>query len=140
MSIYEVTQLLQDKNTIQNDIEEATNLVKDMFYKKYLQKIQQEISTRQEQIKINRPKEIELLYALKPFVAEEKNVVIDKIAESIMMLKTISGMQLELKNKTNLEENSEHTDGIYDIDTQCITAKKNNFANAILMLAMCNMH
>lgn len=138
MSLYEVTQMLQDKNAIQNDMEEAISLVRDMFYKKYLKKIQEEIENRREKIKTNRPKEIELLYALKPFMPQEKNFMIDKIAESMMMVKTLTGMQSEIKNK-NHEGESIHSDGIYDVDTNCLAAKNNSFINTMMIIAMCMM-
>ncbi len=130
MSLYEVTQMLQDKSKIRNDMEEAANLIKNMFYEKYLQKIEEEVEHQRLQVKNNRPKEIELLYALKPFIPHEKYVMVDKLAESIMVMKTIAGLQAEM-------DKSMHADGVYDIDTNCLADKKNNFANAALLFALC---
>lgn len=137
MSIYEVTQMLQDKNNIQNDMREAVNLVKDMFYKKYLEKIQTEVKDRQEKIKLSRPKEVELIYAMKPFVAHDKSIMLDKLADSIMMMKTINALKSDIK--IDYKSESLHPDGVYDIDENCIASKNNNFINAVLMLVMCNM-
>ena len=150
MSIYEVTRMLQDKNIIKNDLEQAFSLVKDMFYKKYLDKIQLEIKNKREKLKINRPKEVELLYALKPFISKEKNYIIDNAAEYIIVLNIIQSLQTELSqnilDKNNIsihaqskdKDNSEHHDGIYDLDKNCLEQKNNSFINIILMLAMCS--
>jgi len=153
MSIYEVTRMLQDKNIIKNDLEQAFSLVKDMFYKKYLDKIQIEIKNKREKLKINRPKEVELLYALKPFISKEKNYIIDNAAEYIIILNIIKSLQSELNqdilDKNNIyknnisiyaqskdKDNSEHHDGIYDLDKNCLEQKNNSFITIILMLAM----
>lgn len=34
-------------------------------------------------------------------------------------------------------DKSMHTDDVYDIDTNCLADKKNNFANAALLFALC---
>lgn len=137
MSIYEVTQMLQDKNNIQNDMREAANLIREMFYKKYLGKIEKEVKNRQEKIKMSHPKEIELIYAMKPFVAQEKTIFLDKLADSIMMMETIKQLKSEIR--PNYKNQSLHSDGVYDVDENCVAAKDNNFASAMLILAMCNM-
>lgn len=136
MSIYEVTQMLQDKNNIQNDMQQAMELVKDMFYKKYLQKIEKEVEIRREKIKANRPKEVELLYAVKPFLAQDKSDVIDKMADSIMMMQTLNTLQSEMNR--DYKKESVHSDGIYDVDENCMASKNNNFVNAMLIFAMCS--
>jgi hypothetical protein len=136
MSIYEVTQMLQDKNNIQNDMQQAMELVRDMFYKKYLQKIEKEVEIRREKIKANRPKEVELLYAVKPFLAQDKSAVIDKMADSIMMMQTLNTLQSEMNRDYRKE--SVHSDGIYDVDENCMASKNNNFVNAMLIFAMCS--
>lgn len=156
MSIYQVTQMLQDKNIIKNDLDQAFNLIKDMFYKKYLEKIQLEIKAKRDQLKVNRPKEVELLYALKPFMPKEKNHIIDNAAEYIIILKTMQGLQSELNSESRLDmanknnklshnltqaqskDDSEHQDGVYDLDTNCLEQKNASFINAVLMLAMCS--
>lgn len=136
MSIYEVTQMLQDKNNIQNDMQQAMELVRDMFYKKYLQKIEKEVEIRREKIKANRPKEVELLYAVKPFLAQDKSDVIDKMADSIMMMQTLNTLQSEMNR--DYKKESVHSDGIYDVDENCMASKNNNFVNAMLIFAMCS--
>ena len=136
MSIYEVTQLLEDKNNIQNDMQEAINLIRDMFYKKYLQKIHKEIKIKHEKIKNNRPKEVELLCAIKPFVDGKQIDLIDRLSDAIIMFKTINNLQSEINQK--YKSDSQHPDGVYDIDKNCLTSKNNDFVNAILMLAVCN--
>jgi hypothetical protein len=146
MSICEVTQMLQDKNIIKNDLEQAFSLVKDMFYKKYLDKIQLEIKNKRENLKINRPKELELLYALKPFIPKEKNYIIDNTAEYLIILNIIRSLQAEINsdvlNKNNKfistqsKDSSEHQDGIYDLDKNCLDKKNSGFINAFLMLVV----
>ena len=156
MSIYQVTQMLQDTNIIKNDLDQAFNLIKDMFYKKYLEKIQLEIKAKRDQLKVNRPKEVELLYALKPFMPKEKYHIIDNAAEYIIILKTMQGLQSELNSESRLDmanknnkfshnltqaqskDDSEHQDGVYDLDTNCLEQKNASFINAILVLAICS--
>ena len=130
MSLYEVTQMLQDKVKIKDDIDEAANIVMKMFYEKYLQKIEEEVENQRLQVKKNRPKEVELLYALKPFITEDKYPIVDKVVETIIMMETIAGLQTQI-------DSSMHRDGVYDIDTKCLADKRNNFTNAALLFALC---
>ena len=128
--------MLQDESVIKDDMEQAANLVREMFYKKYLSKIQKEIDSRQKKIKLNRPKEVELLYALKPFMPQEKSFLVDKMADSIMMAQTITGLQSEVRKEID-SESSIHEDGVYDVDKKCLATKRNNFANILFMAMMC---
>jgi len=142
MSLYEITQRLQDKNAMQDDLQEASDLIKQMFYKKYLHKIHKEIISHSEKIKNKHSKELGLLHALKPFMSEHERDIIDKIIESITIFKTISFIQQDMKtHEYNIagfaNKQSEHSDGVYDIDEDCI--KNNNFLQTMLLMICANI-
>lgn len=131
-TIYEITQLMGDKNVIQNDLNEALSTVKDIFYKKYLQKFQVALDEHKELVVKESSREIQLLNALKPFLVDNSSKSIDKIINAMCTLNTAQSINREIKKcSANLisEKNTIsaastnsatiHEDGIYEIDETC---------------------
>lgn len=154
-TIYEITQLMGDKNLIQNDLNEALNTVKDIFYKKYIQKFQIALDEHKELATKESSKEIQLLNALKPFVADNSNKSIDKIISTMCTINTAQSIDREIKKCSTAlapKENSVsaaststtcntsttiHEDGIYEIDESCkITDFADNSINITEIIFM----
>lgn len=138
-TIYEITQLMGDKNVIQSDLNEAFSTVKDIFYKKYIQKFQIALDEHKELAAKESSKEIQLLNALKPFLADNSNKSIDKIINTMCTLNTAQSINREIKkcsanlvseentiNAASTNSTTIHEDGIYEIDETC---KPNNLAD-----------
>ncbi len=130
-TIYEITQLMENKNIIQNDLNEAVNTVKSIFHDKYIQKFQMALEEQKDIAKSQSSKEIELLNALKPFMNEKFHANIDKLTDIILSINTVSCINKEIKkystpiiSSTMSSNTTIHEDGIYEIDESC---KRNNF-------------
>lgn len=132
-TIYEITQLMHDKQILQNDLVEALNTVKDVFYKKYIYKFQQALDEHRELAKKQSSKEVDLLLALKPFIGENSQQTIDKIIDTMYTLNTAQSIDSEIRkympaDETEIDSNSVraasttivHDDGIYEIDENCM--------------------
>lgn len=131
-TIYEITKLMGNRELLQNDLNEALNIVKDVFYKKYIQKFQDALNEHREMAKQQSSKETQLLIALKPFMAESSHQSIDKIIDIMYTINTAQSIDEEIKKLTISEVESEdnsiraastsivHDDGIYEIDENCM--------------------
>lgn len=153
--IYEITRQIQDKDNIQNDINQAFNLVTDMFKKKYINKIDEELKLRIDKIDKNPPKEIVLLNAIKLFLDKSNHQDIDNTINVAKNFFAIASLKENLnKNKESLIkdipnnmilassvqslniDDSVKDDGVYDIDESCIFGINNKtlFNNNILII------
>ncbi len=139
--IYEISQVFTDKNRIKNDMNEATNLVMEMFKKKYIDKLQTEATHYLTHAQQNPTKEIHLLRSLKPFMDETKHEHIDYMIDCFATMNALQRMQKELplkkavdvapvevaaaQAKSSTEDDntdSVHSDGIYDLDHSCLVS------------------
>lgn len=128
--ILEITKQITDKSVIQKDIQDATNLVLDMFRKKYVTKIEDEMKKSVEFFKDNPPKEVSLLNAVKPFLKSNNNKSINNIVnlftnvyatKNIMPSKTDAMQNIISASSFNMEKDpSVKSDGVYDIDENCL--------------------
>lgn len=142
--IYEITKQIQDKNNIQQDVQQAFNLVTDMFRKKYIDKIDEELKVRINKIEQNPPKEIVLLNAIKQFLDKSKHKDIDNTITMLRNFSAINSLKESLNQTKNINvasnnvvyannfelDSSIKEDGVYDIDENCIfgISNKNTFA------------
>lgn len=133
--IYEISQKIQNKKVVQNDMKEAIDLVANLFKTKYIDKIDCELKTNIKDVQNNPTKEIVLLNALKPFTQKEKHQNIDNIinlATNIAAFKNlIPKQQLSIQQNvvkaSNLDiDPSVKEDGVYDIDENCLYYVNNN--------------
>ena len=127
-TIYEITQLIENKDNIKEDLNIAINSVKDTLYEKYLNKFQTVIDEKKKLVEENSNKEIQLIKAIKPFLASDFQKNIDTMIDLIYKINTAQSIQKELKkippasqkNTPNFSSATVHEDGIYEIDKNCI--------------------
>lgn len=136
--IYEITQKIQDKEIVENDMKEAFLLVTDLFKKKYINKLESEVKNRLDFIKKNPPKEITLLNAIKPFLNENSHENIDNAITILTNFSAINFIKDNLAKENNnqlntisinsLEERdpSVKEDGVYDFSENCFFSINNN--------------
>lgn len=136
-NIYEITQMMNNKKTLQSDLSEAMQMVNSMFKRKYIDKLQNVVQTHQLRAKKNPSKEVQLMYALKPFLDKSKHSDIDRFIDTLNSFNAIKGMHEELISHSKKDikitsiideekDSSIQEDGIYDIDENCIEANKNS--------------
>lgn len=145
--IYEITKMMNDKPAIQNDMNEAVGLVQKMFEEKYIGKINGIINSHRERTRLNPSREINLLQAFKAFMPESERQNVEKLIESFYMMETLSSIKNEysaavptampikkqpappaeksIEISTAEEDTSIHSDGIYEVDNQCMVSKDN---------------
>jgi len=134
-TIYEITKLMENKDTIQNDLNEAISIMRNIFYKKYIQKFQQALDEHRQMAKEQSSKEVNLLKALKPFLGDDSKNSIDRIIDFMYTINTAQSIDSEVRKcseeiNTNNYNDSVinaastskivHEDGIYEIDDNCI--------------------
>lgn len=147
--IYEITQKINNKQVLQNDFNEAFQMVSSLFQKKYINKLQNVIQTHQLNAQKNPTREIKLMYALKEFMDNNKQKDADKIINMMVSLNAFKNIQNELrkfpnasnisnvsiqsanviKQSNEIKDSSIQEDGIYDIDKSCIASKQNKITN-----------
>jgi hypothetical protein len=126
-TIYEITQLMNDKKLIQNDLDEVLSIIKDVIHQKYISKFQLALDEQKELVSKNTPKEITLLVALKPFLEETSHTYIDQIIDIMYKVSTAKSIDAEIQkcsihktdNTSSECELTIHDDGIYELDNHC---------------------
>lgn len=137
--IYEITQQMQNKETVQNDIKEAVSLVADLFKKKYINKIEMEIQNEIKNIEKTPPKEVTLLNALKPFFNEDLHNNIDNTINLITKFSAVNSFKNIMPKSSPINDKKTITinslsesdpsvkeDGVYDIDQNCLLSMNSN--------------
>jgi len=133
--IYEITQQLSSKKTVQNDINEAMELVTNYFKNKYIDKIEAVVNENYNKVQKNPTKEIQLLNAIKPFLKETQHEQFNKFISSFTAVTAIQNIRSDIRNhnvvsiqsvstQEKIKDPSIKSDGIYDIDESCIKQKK----------------
>ena len=69
------------------------------------------------------PREVQLLRAMKAFMPEERHPNVDRVIDMMMLTRTMESIRDE-QSRQQLAQASVHPDGVYDIDTNCISARK----------------
>lgn len=152
MNVYEITQMMRNRNVIQRDMTEAMSMVQSLFQEKYVDRLQNAIRTHHKQAETNPSREVKLMQAIKAFVSEEKQKSLDGMIDAYMMMETVRNMQNELHEaqfKTMslpvggevASDASVHWDGVYDVDVACLANKKNQpmgIAGFFMMMSMLN--
>jgi len=143
-TIYEITQLMNDRAVIQNDLDEILGIVKDVIYKKYITKFQLALDEQTDIVSKNTPREIKLLDALKPFMEENSHSNIDKMIAMIYKVNTAKNINTEIQkcsaiDKTNNNSDIEstiHADGIYELDNKCAANTRPSNTNITELIFM----
>ncbi len=132
----EVSQMFNN-NVMQSDMNEAMDMVRQMFYDKYLKKLQNALTEQQTEIVSAPTKEIKLMQAVKQFMPAHKQEDMEKMIDMMVlteMFKSFQGEIQENKPKISVQsdsgvksvqedtdyDSSVHKDGIYDIDYNCL--------------------
>ena len=126
--IYEIAQMIQNKATIENDLKEAKNIVKNMLHDKYINKMHLAIREKHKACCKNPTKEVHLLNAIKPFMHETSHHKIDKAIEMLTLMNTVKGIKSEVAPilyTQNVQEGIIHEDGVYEVDSNCIKGREN---------------
>lgn len=137
--ICQVAEMFNDKNKISADLNEAVETIKNMFYKKYFEPIINVMEKEQKELDLHEPKEIKLLKALEPFLNPNEKILVNKITRCITATKIINKFNTQIKI-TAQQNNSEHSDGIYDLDQDCLAKKNNNLMTMALIFALSGMY
>jgi|GEM_PF-955342 len=159
--IYEITQMIQNKKVIQNDLNEAFSVISTMFQDRYINKLRSAIEEKQLEHQNNPSREIILLNSLKPFFSKSQHKSLDNAISALHMLQTLQ----TIKDNSNAFSNgpfsnapfsnapftnvpndisidpSIHEDGIYDVDGDCILnldSCGSGVLNALLVVALAN--
>ena len=147
--LYEVAQMMRNRDSIQSDMREIREVIANLLQKKYLDKFSEALKFQQGKIEKDPSREVQLLRAVKAFSDPSKHDSIEKMIDSLLMIRTIQNTNAEIasasaniraaeykqesKNpsdsaysaySSNSSDPSIHKDGIYDIDQSCIQQKK----------------
>jgi len=135
--VYEIASIMSDNQLFKGDVNVAAGMVRSMFAEKYITPIQKAIEKENAKSRKNPNKEARLLAALKPFVASHAHKKLDEVVDAIHMLETMKGLKghlpapkaVQAQNIPQPEgppkDPSVHTDGIYDIDQDCMKNRTN---------------
>jgi len=127
--IYEIVQSFSDRNNLQNDLEEALNLVSKHFRDKYVGRLDTALNISRKSFMQNPTKEMQLINAMRPFLPPEQHERLDSITEMLTLLSTFEGLRSEasaaaLAQPEAMEADPAiHEDGIYEVDENCLYKK-----------------
>ncbi len=147
-NLLELNKVMNKSDTLQNDFTEAMTLVKNMFQRKYISKLSDELEKQKIEHKKNPSKEIQLIQAVKPFINQSRHKEIDSITDTLINISTLLDIQKsfienseEQERKKEKDESEQKVasmsvivtedsdtsikkDGIYDIDENCYLIKQ----------------
>ena len=93
-----------------------------MFYKKYFEPVINIMEKEQRELNLHEPKEIKLIKALETFLNQNEKILVNKITHCIAATKIINKLNTQIKIMDQ-QNNSEHGNGIYDLDQDCLAKK-----------------
>ncbi|MCL2564537.1 MAG: hypothetical protein FWE24_01850 [Defluviitaleaceae bacterium] len=152
--VYEIMQVLNDKNNMEKDMQEVLDLVFSHFRGKYLERLGMAFDKCKENSVNNPSKEVALIHALKPFLTGEQQDKLGGIADTLTLLTTfdnirkeavqIEGTKLQAASVEELiqpvKDPAIHEDGIYEIDELCMLKKqksqKPDMAGLMLVMSL----
>ena len=149
--IYEIANIVGNDKLFKGDVSSAANIIHNMLSEKYISPIKKAMEQENTRSRKNPSKEARLLSALKPFMPQANHKKLDETLDTIHLLETLRGIQKRLprpkvqattQNVQTQElttDPSVHTDGVYDIDKQCLDTPKSPLIPLFLILIMSNM-
>lgn len=154
--VYEITQMMQDKNILQKDMTDAAELISNMFNERYFNRLHSALQTHHINMQKKPPREVQLLRALKEFRPESEHKNIDSFIDMLLVAGSIKKFQEDIRQTTvnsisiqakpHIETHSPiHPDGIYDVDSNCLTNKNKrqdsfDFPSMYMILALFMMN
>jgi len=91
--VMEFTQMMSDNQQIRGDVNQAADMVRNMFSEKYLSPITKAIATENQKARKNPCKEARLLEALKPFIDHNNHAGINAAVDALYMIETLRGLR-----------------------------------------------
>lgn len=140
--IYEITKMIQHSGSLNEDFSGIMNSIRDIVQNKYLTKVHQTVSAERDKIKMNPPREVTLLNALKQFSNGGSLGNLDQTINMLMTINTVRNMQNELQSLVNAPKET-----IYQIssadnqsleDVEEVSPKAAGIAGVLLTLALMN--
>lgn len=140
--IYEITKMVQHSGRLNEDFSGIMNSIRDVVQNKYLTKVHQTVNAQQDKIKMNPPREVTLLNALKQFSNNGSMGGLDQTINMLMMINTARNMQNELQSLVNAPKET-----IYQIsssdnqnidDVEQVSPRAAGITGLILTLALMN--
>lgn len=102
--IYDLAMKMTNKNVIMQDLNEATNIVQNMFKEKYINKMQSEVVKQLKKTSENPSKELQLLMSIKNFMNPNQQAQIDKFIETVTLLESF-GLLANKGNQESMNQN-----------------------------------
>ena len=88
----------------------------------YFKKLNDTLEEHHKGIAKSPPREVQLLRAMKAFMPEEQHPSVDKVIDMMMLTRTMESIREEYNGRQSVQS-SVHPDGVYDIDTNCVTGR-----------------
>lgn len=136
--IINLSKLIGSKDTLQNDIVEATTLISSMFRQKYIAKLERELKKQKQTHQKNPTKEIQLIQAVKPFINQERHKEIDNITDTLINITTLMDIQKDFmeniknsKDKDEKEDKKENKEGDKKTDKKAVVSAASTSKNDI---------
>lgn len=86
-----------NKEYIRKDIDEMTQLLKNMLKEKYISKMNDFVMKHKERTIKNPTKEVVLMEAIKPFLQKEDRLNLDRMIEMMNLINTARSIQMEVQ-------------------------------------------
>lgn len=94
--LYELTRMIDDKESMESDLSEIFANLREMVQKKYVHKLHHVVETQQRQVTEHPPREVTLLRALREFTTEDQRKNLDRMIDMTMMMNTATKMRKDL--------------------------------------------
>jgi hypothetical protein len=131
--LIEVTQMINDKNTLTNDMVHAAEVVGGIFKEKYLNPLNSAIKENHGFVEKNPSKEVRLLQAMRAFMPGDKQVSADKMIGMYNQIEAIQRMSGYINNTGTA---CVHSDGIYEIDENCVRRNSGSNMGGMIMMML----
>jgi hypothetical protein len=136
--LVQITQMINDKNTLANDILNAAGSVGGVLKEKYLTPLNAAIAEISSNVEKNPSKEVTLINAMRSFMPEGSRHTADKVTgmlNQITCLQRLAG-QLGSMANSGVAGACVHSDGVYEIDEQCVRRRSSPNLNGLLMMML----
>lgn len=128
-TIYEISQLMKNPESLNNDIVTALNLIGEHFKNKYVKPIQGCVENHYKICSGNPSPRLALLQACKPFISSGGNNTFQQITNFFTTCQILESIKKEyasnLVTTAQIQDPAIHPDGVYEIDKSCIVNSSN---------------
>jgi len=136
--VHEIIHSLNDRDNLQEDLDEARKLLSNHFREKYLARLDSAFNKYKKSSAKNPSKEVQLIHAMRPFLPPERHEKLDSLTETLTLLSAFENIRKEanaalpqtpetMESAENWEtieaDTAIHADGIYEVDEDCLYRK-----------------